>query len=79
MAQVIVNADLCDLCIYPPTIFHNLSRDFFQISKKSSCSLLNIDSGDEKPVLFFFKSYLIGLVQDQLHPSYTKILSPRHP
>lgn len=57
--------DLCELCIYPPTIFHNLSRDFIQISKKSSCSLLNIHSGDEKPVLFFFKSYLIGLVHIQ--------------
>lgn len=41
------------------------SREIFHLSKKSSCSLVNIHSGDEKPVLFFFQNNLIGLVQDQ--------------
>lgn len=69
-----------ELCIYPPICcFHNLKKFF--TSKKSSWSLVNIHSGDERSVPFFFlKINLICVVQDQLHLSYTKyFLSPRHP
>lgn len=47
---------------------------FFQISKKSSCSLLNLLEMRGRP---YFSLEVTYLVQDQLHSSYAKILSPR--
>lgn len=56
MAQVIFNAEKTDVS-YAFILLHaasTTSQEIFHISKKSSWSLLNIHSGDERPVLFFF-------------------------
>lgn len=51
------------------------SQKSFHVSKKPTHPLLNINSGDKRPVLFLCLTFKHNLnVQDQLYPSSTKVL-----
>lgn len=75
MAQVILNAEKTDVsCVFVPTgHFHNLSRDFSRLKSQVVLWLTFIQ--EMRGLSYFsFKNNLIGLVQDQFHPSHTTVL-----